>query len=273
LFDTLGYYYFYQIPEGNYMIKTTPVHGSGFVDDFFPSYLGDVLLWQQADIVQVNSNNYELDIHLLPMTGTAYGSGIIGGNVIQYNTGDPVNDVEILLFDMESNALKCVFSGDDGYFEMYNIEFGTYILLTEVTGLSCEPLFVTINEENQIITDLELYINSGVQVDAGHLEYKKTGSLISGIYPNPAVDYITVEFLLPGTEIPFTGQKETGKNPADDYRIQVYDMNGQLLHSEHLFSMDSKMIINVSDYQNGIYAILIIGANRLIDTDRFIVSR
>ncbi|MES2621409.1 MAG: hypothetical protein V4615_11220, partial [Bacteroidota bacterium] len=57
-----GFYYFNNVPQGQYYIKASLGYGDPDSLNFLPTYYGDVLNWGNATPVNVNQNLYNVDI-------------------------------------------------------------------------------------------------------------------------------------------------------------------------------------------------------------------
>lgn len=76
------------------------------------------------------------------------------------------------------------------------------------------------------------------------------------LYPNPAKDYLIVDYFIIGKEFS---------------NLQIYDVYGQQLNSINLPTNGNKIEINISDLSNGIYFIKIEGNDKLLFSQRVIV--
>jgi len=259
-FDTLGYYFFYQIEEGDYIIKTAPTSGSNFSSDYFPCYYGNEILWPYAEIVNVTGNNWELDVHLEPMSNSSYGTGIAEGTIMQLKTGEPLEGIEILLYDIESNAMKCTFSDQNGLFGLHNIEFGTYYISAEITGIYCDIQMITLDENNNYITGLEFYVDLSSPVDLKEPLYSHDQLYDVTISPNPARDKIDLQFKVQSSKFKMQG-----------CRLQVYDVSGKIVKETDVSEANSSINIDVSHYQNGIYSVILRDSKNIYAKEKFIV--
>jgi len=191
--DTLGYYYFYQLPEGKYITKSRLQAASSLYGQFIPTYIGDVYVWNQAHVITLENDNWECDIHLIQSVAATPGEGKIIGQ-INYDTSRSVNsivpagNIEIVLLNEQGSCLTCGLSDMEGYFQFSNLAYGTYQLYPDVAGIRNDNMLVTISEEKPIASDVSLVINYEeitFSVNEHQSEYVDGAAMI---YPNPAQD-------------------------------------------------------------------------------------
>ena len=219
IIDTLGFYYFYQIPEGNYITKVCIHTSSSYSELFLPTYYGDEQFWSDADIIILNSINWEYDIHMIQLNvNYNTGEGAINGK-ITYGEGDnkdePASNVEIILIDELDNSLFYIYSDEEGYFSFNELEYGTYKIYPEVTGVDAVPIFVDINETNPIIENINIVIQTnGISYSINDY-YSEYIDNIGKVYPNPATDHANIEVFF---------------KQASIIQISVYNQLGMLVY-------------------------------------------
>ena len=77
-------------------------------------------------------------------------------------------------------------------------------------------------------------------------------------YPNPFDGQSVIAYKLPETE--------------ENASIMVFDMTGNLKKEYRLTEKEGKIIINASDFKNGIYLYSLISSNKEIITKRMIIK-
>lgn len=257
--DTLGFYLFYQIPEGNYVVKVQPSRDSEYYGKSLPTYYGNELFWTDAAIIQFSSTCWEYDIHMQCGQEMLSGNGIVNGNIIFSNPSMPTedfstNNVDVYLFDEDGNILTSHYSNTEGFFDFSNITTGTYRLYPEVTGMETESQIVVLSEENPNAINLELIV--------GHagpdfiFDKNEKNSFISNIFPNPASSVINIEF-------------ETESNNI--LIIEVYNLPGKLILSETSGIARNNKTIDVSTFKSGTY-ILNVRSESLHGRKLFVVN-
>jgi len=145
--DEFGYYYFYQIREADYIIKSRLAANSVEYGNFIPTYYGDDHIWNNAGVLHVNGENWTYHINLITSDGLNNGTGNIQGQIL-YDTNTittdytPANDIEIILLNGSNTCLTCKLSDLDGQFDFNNIAFGTYQIYPDVTGIKSDPMYI-----------------------------------------------------------------------------------------------------------------------------------
>jgi len=228
-FDTLGYFYFPQQLEANYYVKSEPAAGSSAFGLYAPTYYGDVLNWTSASVINLNSDLFNEDIHLLSIPGPSPGPGNIGGSVFSGAKGDAISMAEIILKDGSGNMLSYNNTDVWGHFEFSGIAYGTYILLPEIAGKTANPVTVVLSPNTPDITNLIFTVNEH-SVAAGINEASEESGFSAGnIFPNPASDYAYINLTTQKTLnaridiITLAGQTalSTAETISDQYRLQI----------------------------------------------------
>jgi hypothetical protein len=244
-FDTLGYYYFFHIPKGNYLVKAEPMIESQYYGTLLPTYFGDKLFWQDAETVTLNNTCWECNIHLKSSVGSSTGEGSIFGNVVFDNLPSSfldfsVGGVNIYLFDDTNNLLTCSYSDDYGGFGFGPIELRTYWLYPEITGVQSERIMVELTPETPIINDVEIRV-----MDNG----------ISSVLPNDAMqigDVVGLPFPNPVSE---TLSMPLNLTPVNSITYDIFNVYGELIISGETRVLDGIFNVSISNIKNGSYII------------------
>ena len=244
--NTDGSYAFENIPDGDYLIIAFPDEMSAYFESHFPTYYGDVIFWEEATSVTPSNTNGPLDINLVQATGTNVGEGIINGEIIGEGFKSQLENTDISLFLIDENnqPLTVAYSEDNGTFDFSNIEFGTYTVYAEVTGLPTEPAQVTLSSENPT-ADISIEITpngviSGIEGLSSSI-LKEVGN----IYPNPVTDEASFEISLKTQTI---------------INIYIYNQIGQLVQSKTLNAQKGKSVIQLetSRLLHGVYSLKLV---------------
>jgi hypothetical protein len=255
--DTLGFYYFYAVIEGDYIIKSRLRDNSVHYGNFIPTYFGHSYNWQNATVITHNKENFNYHIHLIDADGTKEGSGAIKGQ-ITYDTNTitsdytPAEDIEIILMDGESICLTCKLSDLEGFFRFQDIRYGTYQIFAEVTGIENEPMFITISEDTPGNEEIVNVVIQEEQIMFGIAEPQSDmfhGNLV--FRPNPFFGM---------------GQLDLEINEPGSFRIHVVDMKGSIVDSrQHTLSRGQhSIVIDISRQPAGLYHILVEGSDRSV---------
>ena len=233
--DSMGIYYFTMIPDGDYYILAIPILPSGYL----PTYYGDVINWENANVIHLGQAVNPYDIHLLTAYTNPGGNGTING---QINLGqlksNVVDKVTMLLMDNNLNAIYYYKVNSEGDFTFPTLSFGTYYLRAEIPGVTSDVVKVEISQANPVASvTLTFSGNRILGID------EPSAALTAGtLYPNPVSD---VAYLSIKTKKAMTIQ------------IDLYNLAGQLVvHSQKaLDSGETTIPVLVSMLPQGIYTL------------------
>ncbi len=252
--DTLGYFLFYQLIEGDYILKADLHPGSVLFDSFMSTYYSDKLHWDEADTIFHHSNYFEYNINLVPNEYSASaGPGSIVGQISydpEYGGGKasaPAENVAILLYNDDGIAVDICHSDENGNFMLDQLDLQKYQVYAEVTGKTTIPVEVILEEnlngssavllviDNDYVTGA---VNSGVrdhQLDAR----------VGQVFPNPSgpVANLVVECDQPM-----------------DVTLLVTSHNGQAIISRSERLQSGRQVIRISTgmLSQGLYQLMLI---------------
>jgi hypothetical protein len=193
--DTLGYYYFYQVQEGQYLVKVQPDKTSEHYGILIPTYLGNEIFWEHAALIAHEQTNWEYDIELVEGSGTASGSGLIAGQVKvgvspMLLTQQDLERVDILLLDENNNPLSTQYTDSHGSFDFDELALETYWMSQEMTGVPRELVRIDLNEETPEVTDISIDMITGdITMD---VEENTWFNEVGNPYPNPAANRVSM---------------------------------------------------------------------------------
>ncbi len=234
---------------GRYLIKAVMANESDpNYEEFMPTYYKATnfdgrLLWSQATAVEVVANTTQnILFKVLNRTPPNPGSHSISGSVLQgtgkvQGPGQPLKQVLVLLFDQNTNPIAYTFSDGFGNFSFSNLSPGTYTLFSDIPGLVCFPLQVTINTSNPNETRPIVEVNSDeivIYLNV-HSSTQDEAQLLPSVFPNPFRDQL---FL-------------SSTNVYD--RMVVRSMNGQIAYQSNKLSHE--VVIDTSPWARGVYFI------------------
>ena len=262
--DTLGYYYFYQVAEGNYLIKVQPSMSSEYYGIKAPTYFGNAIFWEEASIINHDKTYWEYDVNLVDGGGMNSGIGKIAGTVTSETTGRYLSEnitkgVDIYLLDENHKFLSSHYTDDNSSFNFDNIALQTYYLLPEITGVQSDKTKISLSEDMPERDEITVNVETG-EVVLGIDDEGIFSNLLTGYpYPNPANDQVNMKLNL----------KTSG-----DAVIAIYDMQGRLMinETERLSVGTHNISLQTGNLENGIYLIRI-QLNNEISDQRFVVSR
>ncbi len=243
-FDTLGYYIFYQIPEGNYCVKVQPDDLSQSYGYYLPTYYGDVIFWEDAQIIEFNNTSWDNDIYLLPNEGLKTGEGLLEGYVSYSDeakesfNNTPIKNVDLYLMDNDYNVYLSKYSDESGFFDFSNIPVGDYWIYPELTGIKTEKTLFTLTENNPSINDIQIII--GPQSPDFIIENNTQQSIITNLFPNPA------------SNIVYLSIKDDSKLSL---KVELLDLNGKVILQDNTANSNTNYSINTSQLNSGLYII------------------
>lgn len=245
--DTLGYYYFYQVPSAKYLVKAQPTIASAAYGKMLPTYYGDKLLWENAQTIQLQQTGWEYDIHLQKAEGLESGNGFVQGNISFFiglrDGGEyPAKGIPVYLMDSSHTSLIYHYSDSLGNFEFSSIAFGNYTLKPEITGVHCDEAAIQVSDVQPEVDSIKITIdnnNASLSIPEQHLHWK---NFIRSPFPIPANASVHIAI-------------QTNSSNTMDWHL--FNISGQLLQvgTFHLQTGDNSFDLNTSTLKNGLYFI------------------
>lgn len=189
VFDSLGYFFFEQVRAGYYFIKAGLAPGSMHSNFYLPTYFGEEAVWERADTIWVNSNNYDLNIRMLSLEPYLMGSCKISGFLTFENLLDsPLPPCEVILATTTGVPAAYTFSGPAGTFTLNDIPYGEYVLTADVTGSTAQKIPISLSEGKPQAEGVEIRLHSGPQ----GILIERGKNLEIDIFPNPTPDLLNL---------------------------------------------------------------------------------
>ncbi len=245
--DTLGYYYFYQVPSAKYLVKAQPTIASAAYGKMLPTYYGDKLLWENAQTIELQQTGWEYNIHLQKAEGLESGNGFVHGNIsffIGLRDGDewPAEGIPVYLMNNNHVSLIYRYSDSLGNFDFNSIAFGDYTLKPEITGVHCDEAAIQVSGIQPEVDSIKILINdnnASLSIPEQSLHWK---NFIRNPYPTPANASVHMAI-------------QTGSSNTMEWNL--FDITGQLLQvgTLHLQTGDNSFDLNTSALKNGLYFI------------------
>jgi PKD repeat protein len=234
-FDTLGYYYFDSVPEGNYLVKI-------FTDQLYyktlsvaPTYYGNTLFWETSNYITLTNNQYNNDIHLIefvePTMGIASLSLQVCGSIPLFQNH------EILLLNSNRDVVGWDYSDCYGNIYFDNLAYGHYIVTADVTGLISSELHFDLTPSNPYGQG-HIYLVPGTTGN-NEIDTDITENLISSIYPNPSYGIFNIN----------------SSNNTEMVDIKIMDITGKIMLETNVPKKDTKKTIDISGNATGVYII------------------
>ncbi len=232
-----GYYDFYQLEEGDYIIKTELSPNSSLFGQYAPTYYGNVYNWADATILNLDNNIWDADIDLIQVNMSFGGLGSLTGMVTYANGSSPAaTNIEVLLLDENDQIIGVNFTDENGEFIFDNLSLGTYKLLVEITGLHATPAIVVLDDANPLMENITFVIYDQMVTLSIPEDLPESVSYISEVFPNPVKNKATVKLILNKpvmTDISIfniTGQELYHTNIATGTGQQYVDIETQNLN-------------------------------------------
>jgi len=257
-FSDMGYYWFTQIMEGDYMVKISLSENSASYENHFPTYCPDKILWTYADIFTLSEDIFDINIDLRPVFFNDQGPGVIQGqlgadfDMLSYGNG--FNDIELVLLSENMEPLIFCYSDENGYFEFPELPLGNYYLKADATGLLSYTVMAQLDEDNNTATvEVILYEENTYGFEENNIPQSESFR----IYPNPVSDQLTVEFNL---------------DASQHLHFEIFTLLGNKLIDKHkLYSHgNNNEFIDTSSLPYGMYILTVSGINGVILNEKII---
>jgi len=235
--DSMGFYYFNDVPDGYYLVFAIPFDSSGYL----PTYYGDVLNWAEATVIAIGEPNNPYDIHLIQSTNMPQGPGSVGGQVNISNLKSTIMDkMMMLLLDEEGHAISFDRVTESGSFTFPSIDYGTYYLYAEMAGITSDYIKVVLTPENPHVDVVMTFEGKNILGISNIHPDLEAGV----IYPNPATDKVNLTLNL---------------QVASKLKVEIFNQKGQII-SSMIKSLDpgkNVLTLSVSELASGFYTLRI----------------
>lgn len=245
-FATLGYYWFSDVMEGDYLVRVRLTGDSEHYGEYLPGYHQQALRWQDAATVSIGGADlYTEDLHLSPGQDPGTGAGSISGYAM-YSGGNTIlienlDGLDVFLLDEQMTPLGFCATDIEGAFTFGGLPPGIYTLYPEVPGMFTNPVVVEITDQEEIVTGIAL----GIFEQALGIENPPDAALSAGqVYPNPVKDRLSIDL----TETTRTGLVFT-----------VYSITGQKLLEKTGITMEKTgtCTFDVGEIPSGMFILTI----------------
>ncbi len=251
--DTLGYYYFYQVPEAEYLVKAQPSESSSAYGKMLPTYYGDQIFWEDASIIHLTQTGWEYDIHLKSAEGVQSGNGFIHGNISFFNGlkdgGElPAEGITVYLLNENFVSLFYQYSDDNGDFNFNHIAYGGYTLKPEITGIKCDEVSIEVSGVQPIIDSINILIQDGEASLSVPEQKRYSQNIFDKLYPSPAVSQIKLAIQ---------------SSSINEIEWKIFDMSGRFVKNGFYPLQYGKNLIeiNIPDLETGLYLMEVIWDN------------
>lgn len=261
-----GFYHFNNITQGTYYLYAIPYFNINvlYYPNYFPTYYGDELFWQEATPILLNGFQMSKNIHLIPDYDMVIGDDSLTGTVhivdslsFEYNVylnnwfsselpsqedlSVAPNQV-LLLLDEQDNPKRFSLSNHLGKYYFKNIPKKIFKLHLEKANLVSYDYTVSIgNNKFADVYLMDSYVVIGIDENAYQFN--------TNIYPNPVNDFLYVSF-------------DNNVNIKDYINFELYTIDGKLIYQQSFRNdITSTFIIPMQSYQQGMYLLRISSNN------------
>lgn len=248
IFTEYGYYHSLYLLKDHYLIKSQLTGGSSNFRKYFPTYFGNDLTWQQANVCLVaDSNHYHLNVNLIEMPEMNTGNGVIGGSVLYFPQKSteviPVEKTVVLMLNEQQQPVNFLFTQDNGTFTFENLPLGTYYLVAESAGKVCVPVMVTLTQQNPAVSDLQLDLHD--QGATAVNEHPVAHQLRASVFPNPVTDKLYLSLLQP---------------VGSFVEVTISDISGRAFYRNNFQTTEGQNLLEIpaSSFQRGLYLLRVV---------------
>jgi PKD repeat protein len=254
----------YQINDqvsGNYIVYAIP--NTTLPGKYFPTYYVDNLSWTKANVIDVNSNIFSLDIDLIKTYDSWSGVGIIKGHVNYYvNSADSGKlvltssmNLPVILSTGDGTDLTSTYADKQGNFEFDGLYFGSYLIRPELPNLKSTFSYqLNLSQESPLADNVQLTINSS--------------EIVTGI-PGTIIakDAIEMNYLPHSQEI----RIRTTQRAASILHIQVINSVGQIRQvNEIKMGASDEKTMSIQNLSRGFYIVRAVSENKTLSTYKLI---
>jgi PKD repeat protein len=249
--DPTGFYHFWNISEGSYLILASPLPDSLPSTQYLPTFYGNVIFWEQATQINLGTPQNPYNITLVSFDSIFGGNGFISGQLTGGGKSMLTGGQEVLLLDMMDTPVKLTYTDPQGNFSFASLPFGEYKVNPVVTGTTTQATTVNLNAANpsaSVVMTMNGHLITGIT------KWGQTG-LIESVYPNPAVSSISVSV-----------------KSAGAIKLQILDATGKLVRSlnETAPATGNRVSLPVSDLTPGLYILMVQDEKGNSSSSRFV---
>ena len=208
-------------------------------DVYQPEFYDDALMWEDAELLNVNTNLTNIDAVLSPL-GSIDGPGTVNGYVTSQD-GQSLSGVMVAIMDEEGNVESYEMTDNRGYFELEGLSNGNYTVMATKVEYQSETKSMVFNTSNGMQSSVNFTLNKLITDVEEKEDITPTKFELSQNYPNP---------FNPSTIISYSV-------PTSGYvSLKVYDILGNEvseLVSENKSPGNYSVEFNADDLSSGIY--------------------
>jgi hypothetical protein len=259
--DANGYYEFDGVGLEHciYFIQAELTDGSAYYGDYVPTYHVDALNWEEAWPVFPLPMGWDYDIYLQPSQVIQSGSGAIIGTVNTQESRGLMSNVEILLLKQDGSPITYLHTNENGEFDFPELEFGSYIVYTEIVGIETTPVTVSLTEENPTASISIVVTNGEALLGLGEISSNYIDE-VSDVYPNPVSENTALNVEM---------------KAAGELQLSITNQYGQLVFAVNrdLPLGNSKIDLNTNSLSPGLYIVTVKANDNIATVRKFVKLR
>jgi len=238
-----GAYLFNNVSQGGYIVKATAPPA----EEMLPTYFGNSENWEQATLITVATVSISnIDITLKAAKKAPEGDSEINGTVIEdggKRAGSPVEDVTVYLLSFENSiwtTIATTQTDDKGSFAFSKLAAGKYMTIVDAPGikmLNSIPLDLAVTDTINILFTIT---DEGIETTIGNVGINSPTLPEIKVYPNPTTGELRIE----------NGELRVKE-------VEIFDVVGKKVYTNHLITTSSNHLINISHLQAGVYFVRI----------------
>ncbi len=263
-FWQLGYYWFTEKPEGDYLINIALHQGSEDYDNYAPGYYKHVARWQNASVFTLSGDAFEKSVNLVKLDSLGNGLNTISGYTVFDSTQnghvtDTLSNVLVQLLNQQGNIVKYTYSNSLGAYGFDGLPDGNYYVRGEVVGICSGKTAVSLSSGNPFADNVAVAV-----FDCGNIGIDETpvthNQIAVNLFPVPASNELSLQINAPSLK---------------NVKIDIYNLLGKNMESIALNIEENSMLkVDVSSWPTGIYLVNILSNNNnKLLSKKFIISR
>ena len=258
--DANGYYEFEEVGLENcmYFVQAELTDASAYFDDYIPTYHLSAMNWEEAWPVFPMPMGYASDIYMIADSNVVNGNGNIDGVVESNENRGLLSEVLILLQDENGIPLTYLRTDANGEFEFPELEYGTYIVYTEIVGIETTPAVVTLSQENPTAS-IKIVVANG-EATLGLDKHSAFIGEVGMITPNPVADNAKVEISLKESSV---------------LTLMVVNQYGQTINTsvQEMDKGKNEIAVNTASLPQGVYLLNIVAEDGVKTVRKFVKLR
>jgi protocatechuate 3,4-dioxygenase beta subunit len=173
--DSFGYYLIPNVPTGDYYMQFLSSR-------HIPEYYNDALNWEDAAILNVDSDQLNIDAQLMLFNPGNQAGNITG--ITKDENGQPLAGVTVMVMNADEEMLGYAISDNQGRYDLHGLGSGDFSMVATFMDHNSENLTVTMDLAESIRKDVDIQLDKTVTgISDGTI--KAEGFSLEQNFPNP----------------------------------------------------------------------------------------